>query len=416
MDLSNKVHVIHDPPKTKKIRGNTVKSGSWLADCILDSRDVPLPIVANVLIALRSDPLLSDPVAQDEMLRAPMLTHDLRGGVITPRPITDADVTEIQERLQHAGIPRLSKDVVHQAIDLRAVECAFHPVRQYLEGLSWDGEPRLFQWLETYCGAARTEYTAKIGEMFMTAMVARIFEPGCKADYMLILESKQGELKSTACAALGGKWFSDNLPDIREGKDAAQHIRGKWLIEVSEMHAMGRAEAALLKSFVTRTTERYRPPYGRKEVIEPRQCVFIGTTNEATYLRDPTGSRRFWPVRTATIDVDNLAAGRDQLFAEAVHRYRAGAKWWPDRAFEREHIKAEQDQRFEADAWEEAIGDFLRNRSEVRVGEIARDALLFETNRIGRADQNRITSVLTQFGWKRADKKDWKGIYPWRKE
>jgi predicted P-loop ATPase len=391
----------------------------WLDMCQRGSKGEALPNLANAMLALRKDPQLRDLLAYDEMLRAPMLMRPVPGSLhprlAAPRPLQDGDVTAVQEFLQRAGLEKLGKDTTHQAVDSRARERSFHPVRDYLGGLRWDGTPRLERWLHTYLGAERGPYASGIGKMFLIAMVARVLQPGCKSDYMLVLEGPQGARKSTACAVLGGRWFSDSLPDIRSGKDVSQHLNGKWLIEVAEMSALDKAEAAALKAFVTRAEERYRPSYGRKEVIEPRQCVFVGTTNKAAYLRDETGGRRFWPVKVGAIDTDSLARDRDQLFAEAVHLFRDGARWWPDSGFEAEHIQPQQDARYETDAWEQAIAGWLVGQSRVTVLDVARQALFIDTPKLGTSDQRRIAAALERLGWARGARSGTNGSRAWER-
>jgi predicted P-loop ATPase len=352
---------------------------------------------------------LRDAFAYDSMLRAPMLMHRIGAPLDAfasgfPRPLADKDIIELQEWLQAAGLKRIARESVRDGVECYARDHSYHPVLDYLEGLAWDGIGRLEEWTKNYLGAEPSPYACAIGRMFLISMVARIFEPGCKADHMPILEGLQGELKSSACAILAGEWFSDAMPEITLGKDASQHLRGKWLIEISEMHALGRAEASLLKSFVSRTTERYRPPYGHLEVIEPRQSVFIGTSNKEAYLRDETGGRRFWPLKCGRIELDKLESDRDQLFAEAVRLYRQGVPWWPDKTFEREHIMPEQEARYESDAWAEPIASHLVTASQVTVGSVATNALGFRHDRLGTADQRRIAAIMTTLGWHRSSR------------
>lgn len=387
---------------------------AWKQGWQFNDEGKPRSNLANALHTLRHAPELREAFARDDMLRADMVKGALPGAAPgAMRPVRDIDVTAVQEWMQRAGLPGVTKDTTHQAVERRASERAFHPVRTYLAGLRWNGTPRLDKWLSYYLGAEHGPYVAGIGRMFLIAMVARVLKPGCKADYMLVLEGEQGARKSTACAILGGAWFSDSLPDVRGGKDVAQHLNGKWLIEVAEMSALDKAEAAALKAFITRTTERYRPSYGRKEVIEERQCVFIGTTNKATYLRDETGGRRFWPVKVGSIDTDALAHDRDQLFAEAVALYRQGVKWWPDGTFEAEHIKPEQEARYEADAWEEAVATYLTGKDKVTVLSVAMHGLRFDQPKLGTADQRRIIAALERLGWKRGARSGANGDRTW---
>lgn len=385
------------------------KRAEWLSRCLSGGR--VLNNLASALRALRDDPAVADCFAYDEMLRMPLLTKPLPGmdqEPIVPRPITDADVSALQEWLQNAGLERLGKDIAHQAVDKRAHERSFHPVRDYLDGLRWDGKPRLGSWLSNYLGAEQTPNSEGIGAMFLIALVARIYEPGCKADFMMILEGAQGDCKSTACATLGGPWFSDHMPPVTSGsKDVSEHLSGKWLIEVAEMAAMTRTESDALKHFVSRPVEQYRPPYGRKEVKQPRQCLFVGTTNREAYLRDETGGRRFWPVKCGHIDLRALRRDRDQLFAEAVARYVVGDPWWPDGDFEAAHIRSQQEDRFEVDAWEEIVVPWLSDKTRVQVTEVARDCVGLAAPKIGTTEQRRITAILLRAGWRRI--RDWKG-------
>jgi predicted P-loop ATPase len=275
-----------------KTKSTDSSKPDWLGKSIKSKGQGTLSILANTLLALRSDPSLVNAFAYDEMQRTTMLMQK-EGRPIEPRPVEDADVFRLQEFLQRAGLKNLGAQTVHDAVEVRGRECKFHPVRDYLEAQKWDGTPRVENWLVRYLGAPEAPYMQAIGRMFLISMVARVFKPGCKADYMPVLEGPQATLKSTTCRILGGAaHFSDCLPDVSAGKDVSQHLRGKWLIEVSEMDAMSRAETTQLKAFITRQVEQYRPSYGRREVTEPRQCIFVGTTNKKTYLTGANGQHR----------------------------------------------------------------------------------------------------------------------------
>jgi predicted P-loop ATPase len=402
----------------------------------LDTKSKGANNVENVRRALDQEPELMNAFAFDEMSRCEMLIRPLlvANPKFKPRPITDPDITKVQRWLQAFRFRNLGEKPVYDAITEYARDHGFHPIRDYLDrcAKNWDRKPRVETWLHVYAGAPlimqenkTTGYIEQVGTMFLVGMVARIYKPGCKFDYMPILEGQQGLEKSKMCETLvGEEYFSDQLPDIGS-KDASMHLRGLWLCELAEMHAYSKADIDKYKAFMTRKNERYRPTYGRKDVFEPRTACFIGTTNRMIYLRDATGNRRSWPVATGVFSVDALMRDRDQLWGEAVHLYRNGVHWWPTREFEKEHIRPQQEARFEQDPWQPLIQEYLdplikdyrdasskRELPKISLIDIAVDVLAFTKSNTQQQGElktpivrlepkigQRITAVLHHLGW-----------------
>lgn len=250
-------------------------------------------------------------------------------------------------------------DLVAEAVETIAREFRFHPVREHLRSLAWDGERRLEEWLIHAAGIVDCEYSRAVSAYFLRGMVRRVMEPGCKFDYALVLEGEEGLRKSTLCAVLGGPWYSDTDLDLTH-KDSMSALRGKWLHEFSEMDSVTRAEASKQKSFLSRSVDEFRPVYGRREIRCPRQVVFVGTTNEDEYIKEGQGARRFWPVRVSRpIDIEWLRRMLPQLMAEAVADYDAGEPYYPSPEQQRELFQPEQKRRVVQESLIDALHDWV---------------------------------------------------------
>jgi predicted P-loop ATPase len=323
----------------------------------------PIADYRNVMVVLRNEPGFATAFAFDEMQQAvivrapPPICGDAEPGGPCPRFADEEDISRLQEWMQMV-MPKIGREAIHWALEQYARENPVHPLRLWLRTREIGvRQPVLENWLSYALGVPNDAYHREIGRRFAIAMVARIMEPGCQCDYMLVLEGPQGELKSQFCRALAGaEYFSDHVPDLRGDQvRMSMHFRGKWLVEFSDLAAFRGAEVELLKATITRRVEIYTPKYGRKERHEPRQCLFIGTTNVDDWIRDETGGRRFWPVKVVSIDLEWLKEYRDQLFAEAVAAYDADEPSYPDRNFERRVIAPHQEKRQFYDNWTDRV-------------------------------------------------------------
>jgi predicted P-loop ATPase len=373
----------------------------WKQRLIRTRSGDPKALLANAITALRDAPEWAGVLAFDEFgLRAVAKRPPVFGGDVGEW--SDQEDRLLADWLQHQGIA-VSTEIAGQAVQAVAHDQTFHPVREYLEGLRWDGTRRIDGWLNLYLGAEPGDYTVSVGERYLRSAVARIMQPGCKADCCLILEGEQGLRKSTALKILGSPWFSDEIADLGS-KDAALQTRGVWLIEIQELESMTRPDIGRVKGFMSRAVDRFRPPYGRHLIESPRQCVFAGSVNHGEYLRDETGGRRFWPVACTRILVDELARDRDQLWAEAVASYRAGAPWWLDTKELVRLAEDEQAQRQEEGVWDALIYTWLDGRlaggfDSVSVPEVLDLCLKKKASEWNIGDKMRVGGSLKRAGW-----------------
>ena len=301
--------------------------------------------------------------------------------------------------LQTYGI-NVTPETAYRAIEMNALERPFHPVGDYIRSLEWDKKPRLARWLTRYIGADDNQVNRAIGEKFLLQALDRIFQPGCKADHVMILEGEQGRKKSSAVKLLAGEWFSDQLPPMHS-KDSSISIGGIWIMEIAELESLTNSQAESIKGFLSRTTERYRPVYDREVIEVPRQTVFVGTTNLSQYLRDPTGGRRFWPVEVGDIDLEALARDRDQLWAEAFARYQQDESkhWFDEDDPVLAMVREEQAARIESDPWEEPVLEYIAGAPFVKASQVLESAIKKDRSYWTKIDRDRIGAILRKFGW-----------------
>lgn len=315
-----------------------------------------------------------------------------------PREWQDSDDLELQLYFQRSlGLIRATDRMANHAMRLFACRDVRNEPRDWLKTLQWDGVARIGTFFADYMGAHPGLYTASVSENFWTGMAARIYRPGCKLDNMVVLYGGQGIFKSTSIALIGGKWATE-LHSSLTNKDFYLDLQGKIICEISELGSFKNSDLAAIKAAISRPTDRLRAPYAKASADFPRSCVFVGTTNDPQFLKDDTGGRRFWPITVGKIDRDKIEKDREQLFAEAVARFKTGAPWY---RIPQDAAEAVQESHRQADDWEEPIQDWLTGKMEAASFEIAEKCLMVPMGKVDQVVSRRICRILVRLGWKK---------------
>jgi putative DNA primase/helicase len=331
----------------------------------------------------------------------------------------DVDTTRTRVWLaQNYGL-EVGADIVDSVVESVANNQQRHPVREYLDSLTWDGVQRLPFFLTQYFGCDATPYYAEIGKMWMISGVARVREPGCQADYVLVLVSpEQGMRKSTAIRILGKGWGADTTVRIGD-KDALLALQGVWVLELAELSSVrGAQDIEAVKAFITSRVDHFRAPFARRVQDWPRQCIFAGSVNEVECLNDPSGNRRFWPADCGQIDIEGLKDIVDQLWAEADARYKSGEPWYPTTKEIHADLRAAQEEHTHVDPWTSIVLKWLDDpyrtiklgpdnyqrvdlAEGVAIADVVRGAIGVATERLDRRSEMRVGKILRDCGYLR---------------
>lgn len=318
----------------------------WKAELEYTKSGKLLCNIANIILILENDPAL-----------AGHIVHDLFTGMDSAKDglpwnknanqWTDTDDANLRVWLEkHYDIT--GKEKIADALTAVLTRHSYHPIRDYLNGLTWDGVPRLDRIIIDYMGAEDSELNRAMSRKHFVAAVARVFTPGCKYDYCLIMSGAEGIGKSTLLRVMGGKWFNDSITTL-EGKEGMEQLRRAWVVELGELSSIKRSDVEQVKAHLSKQVDIYRAAYARRVLEHPRQCVFCGTTNEALFLKGDTGNRRFWviPVVAELRKYKDWSAAirrdRDQLWAEAVHYYKQGEPLYLSEELEAQAKQRQQD-------------------------------------------------------------------------
>ncbi len=369
------------------------KSGIWeFLGLKVNSNGMPHKDVANLVQALQAHPDLKGHFWFDEFHGKYFTDWQ-----VPRREWTDDDDIRLTVWLQdNLELHKVSDDLVHKAVTRIGNLNTRNEPKEWILSLEWDGQPRVHFSLSRYFGVKQSEYSEAVSANFWLSMVARLMEPGCKVDNMVVLEAVQGARKSSALNIIGGSWYCEAHESVMS-KDFFMALQGKLVVEIGELDSFSRAETTKVKQVITCKSDRYRSPYARATADHPRQNVFVGTTNDDSYLHDSTGARRFWPVRCDAIDIDGLDRDRSQLFAEALQLYREGHTWWETPQADTE---AQQEGRRNEDPWEDPVRNFLLGRTEASVTDIL-ESLNIKIGDQKMGDSFRVGHVLRALGWKK---------------